>query len=208
MKRTLSLSILALVAAALLPLAAFGRVFPFHKNKDKAETAEVGGTSYRYEIFAGYGYTGINQVNGSRYGLQGPEITLTRDWGKHFGIVADGAYYKYPLRSAPGFPNPGDPSVYSALFGPMFHTNIFGNFSGFVQALLGVEHTGGENMNPSTSFAGGYGGGMEYKLSNHLALRAAGDDIAASFSLINPGPGYSPHKTRSSRATFGVVYKF
>jgi hypothetical protein len=51
---------------------------------------------------------------------------------------------------------------------------------------------------------------MDYKLSQHLSLRAAGDDIMSSFSLINNTPelAYSPHRTRSSRATFGVVYKF
>jgi hypothetical protein len=51
---------------------------------------------------------------------------------------------------------------------------------------------------------------MDYKLGPHLALRAAGDDIASSFSLIgnNSQLALSPHRTRSSRATFGVVYKF
>jgi hypothetical protein len=49
---------------------------------------------------------------------------------------------------------------------------------------------------------------MEYKLSPRLAIRASGDDIASSFTVIQPAPGDSPHRTRSSRATIGVVYKF
>ncbi len=80
----------------------------------------------------------------------------------------------------------------------------------FGRALLGGEHTGGTSQTPNISVAGGVGVGMDYKLSNRLFLRAAGDDIASSFSDINNSPelAYSPHRTRSSRATVGIVYKF
>ena len=202
MKRTLLLSILAMVPAALLSLAASSQVAPAHKGA----TVEGGGPSYKYEFFAGYGYTSLNQVNGSRYGLQGVDLSVTRDWGKHFGIIADGAYYKYPIKAG----NPGNPVVDSVLFGPVFHANFFKRTSLFGRVLLGGEHSGGENQTPNVSFAGGVGLGMEYKLSPRLSIRAAGDDIASSFSLINntPSLAYSPHRTRSSRASFGVVYRF
>ena len=200
LKRTSLLSILAMVPAALLSLAATSQVVPAHKSANAGE----GESSYKYEGYIGYGYTSINQVNGSRYGLQGAELSLTRDWGKHFGIIADGAYYKYPLKSG----NPGNPSVDALLFGPVFHAKFFGHTSIFGRAMLGGEHSGGEHQTPNISFAGGVGIGMDYKLSRRLLLRAAGDDIASSFTLINPQPGYSPNRTRSSRATFGIVYKF
>ncbi len=100
------------------------------------------------------------------------------------------------------------PTVDVVLFGPVFEARFFGKSSIFGRALLGGEHTGGFNQSPSISFAGGAGIGMDYKLSQRLLLRAAGDDIASSFTLINPQPGYSPNRTRSSRATFGIVYKF
>jgi hypothetical protein len=202
LKRTLLLSILAMVPAALLSLAATSQVAPAHKGA----TVEGGEPSHKYEFYAGYGYTSINQVNGSRHGLQGVDLSVTRDWGKYFGLIADGAYYKHPI--APG--NPGNPVVDSVLFGPVFHANFYKRTSIFVRALLGGEHSGGENQTPNVSFAGGAGMGMEYKLSPRLSLRASGDDIAASFSLINntPSLAYSPHRTRSSRASFGVVYKF
>lgn len=160
--------------------------------------------TYKYEAYVGYGYTSINQVNQARHGLQGVDAAFTRDWGKHFGITVEGAYYKKSM----GSDNPGKPLVTSILIGPEYHMLIWGPISGFAHGLLGAEHTGGENQTPNVSFAGGAGGGAEYALGQHFAIRAQGDDIAASFTVTNPGPGYSPHRTRSSRATFGVVYKF
>jgi hypothetical protein len=202
LKRTLLLSILAVIPAALMPLAAASQVVPARGSR----SASQGESSYKYEVFAGYGYTSLNQVNGSRSGLQGVNLSVTRDWGKYFGVTADGAYYKYALVSG----NPGSPSVDAVLFGPVVHAELFGKVSGFAHALLGGEHSGGESQTPSISFAGGVGGGLEYKLGPRLSLRASGDDIAASFSLIgnSPAQGYSPHLHWNPRASFGVVYRF
>jgi hypothetical protein len=200
------ISILAMVPAALMPLSAASQVAPDRK----APTAGESVPSYKYEVYAGYGYTSLNQVNTSRYGLQGAELSVTRDWGNHVGIIADGAFYKYPLRSSASNPNPGNPSVDSVLFGPVFSANLYGRTSGFIRALIGGEHSGGESQTPNISFAGGIGGGLDYSLSPHLTLRASGDDIGASFSLINNSPAlnYSPHRRWNSRASFGVVFKF
>jgi hypothetical protein len=197
----LLLSILAVVAAALLPLAAAGQIAPEHSKH-----VEQGASPYKWEAFAGYGYTSLNQVNQSRYGLQGVNLSLTRDWGKYFGLTADGAYYSDPISSG----NPGKPVVDLVLFGPVLHANITDHLSGFVRVLLGGEHSGGESQTPNISVAGGAGIGMEYKLSQRFALRASGDDIASSFSLIGNTPqlAYSPHMRRNSRAAFGLVYRF
>jgi hypothetical protein len=202
LNRTLLLSILAVIPAALLPLAAASQVAPARGSRSASE----GESSYKYEVFAGYGYTSLNQVNQSRSGLQGVELSVTRDWGKYFGVTGDGAYYKYPLVSG----NPGDPSVYAVLFGPVVHAGLYRKVSGFAHGLMGVEHSGGEGQTPSISLAGGFGGGLEYKLGPRLSLRASGDDIASSFSLIDNSPalGYSPHLHWNSRASFGAVYRF
>lgn len=202
MKRTLLLPFFAAVSAALMPLATVGQVAPSKRSPvvDRDES------SYKYEAFVGYGYTSLNQLNQSRSGLQGVNVSLTRDWGKYFGITADGAYYKYALNSG----NPGDPSVDLILAGPVIHAALYGKTSGFVHVLLGGEHTGGESMTPNISLAGGAGGGLEYTLSPRLSLRAGGDDIASSFSLAGNSPklGLSPHMNWNARATFGVVYRF
>jgi hypothetical protein len=197
----LLVSILAVVAAALLPLAATSQIAP--ERQKRPEQAE---SPYKWEAFAGYGYTSLNQVNQSRYGLQGVNLSLTRDWGRYFGITADGAYYSTPIATG----NPGKPIVDVVLFGPVLHANLYGHVDGFFHVLLGGEHTGGESQTPNISFAGGAGGGLEYRLSQRFAVRASGDDIASAFSLINntKALAYSPHMRRNSRATFGVVYRF
>jgi hypothetical protein len=191
-------SILAAVAAALLPLAAAGQVAPTTASPDTGERV------YKYQVFAGYGYTSLNQVNQSRSGLQGVELSVGRDWGRHFSVVADGSWYRYAIETG----NPGTPSVEQVLFGPQFHAELFGHYSAFFRALIGGEHTAGEFEIPNVSFAGGAGGGLEYSLKPRLALRAGGDEIYSSFVQDPQHLGYSPHLRGNARATIGVVYRF
>ena len=200
LKSKLLFCLLAVVPAVLLPLAATGQIAPERPPADRTAP------SFKYEAYALAGYTSLNQVNQSRYGLVGGKFGVTRDFGRHFGVTAMGDYYKVPTGSG----NPGDPSVYDALVGPEFRANIYGNFDGMVHGLLGVEHTGGEHMTPNIAFAGGYGGGLVYNLSSHWALRAEGDRLGASFSLNNNTPqlGYSPHLHWNANGDFGVVFRF
>lgn len=192
---------LAIIPAVALALPASGQVDSDHKK-----TAEIADVDYKWEGYGGFAYTSLNQVNKSRYGLMGFKAGATRDFGRYFGLTAEGSYYKFPFGSG----NPGHPSVTSVLAGPVIHADIIGKYSGFIHALIGVEHSGGESQSPDFSFAGGFGGGMEYKLSPRLSLRATGDVIGASFTLINNSPtlGYSPHRTWNPQASFMAVYHF
>lgn len=206
MKRTSLLSILAMVPAVLLPLAAAGQVAPTGKSHPADEEART----FKYEVYAGYAYTSLNQVNQSRYGLQGFNVSITRDFGKYLGLTAEGDYYFLPIAKPVVVNSTIVPKVSSMLFGPVAHANIYGKFGGFVHALIGGEHTGGYNQTPNISFAGGVGGGMEYTLTPRLSLRATGDFIGASFSLTGNSPelGNSPHRSWNPRAAFGAVYHF
>lgn len=183
------------VLAALMPIAAVAQT-----------EAGPAPAPPKYEVYAGFAYTSLNQVDLSRHGLMGGKLSLTRDWGKYFGLMASGDYYKV----ATGSGNPGNPSVYSFMLGPEVHADLFGNLSGLVFGEVGMEHTGGENMIPDTSFAGGFGIGMTYKLSNRWSIRASGDRVSASFSPNGntPALAYSTHRTWNARATIGAVYKF
>ena len=87
MKRKLLVLILAMVPAAFLPLAAIGQIEP-----EKAPATQNEPTT-KYEVFAGWGYTSLNQVSQSRSGLQGVSLSVTRDWGKYFGVTAEGGHY-------------------------------------------------------------------------------------------------------------------
>jgi hypothetical protein len=204
-----------MVPAALMPMAATAQAT---SATDRPEP------SYKYEAYAGYAYTSLNQVNQSRYGLQGFNLSLTRNWGKYFGVKGEGSYFQWatttgtPATPASGntpfnpgtLGNPGNPNVSAVLFGPVVHADLFGRVSGFVDVLLGGEHTGGETITPKVSFAGGFGCGLDYKLKSRISLRAAGERIGDSFSLTGntPGLSYSPHLHWNARATVGVVYRF
>jgi opacity protein-like surface antigen len=194
------LSILIAVPAALMPLAAAGQVVP------ASETAPVerAAPSYKYEAYVGYGYTSLNQVNLSRNGLQGVDFAVTRDWGKYFGLTAQGGYFKYAYDTT----NPGDPSVVMVLAGPELHAPLFTKASAFVHVVLGGQHTGGEGINPDIAFAWGSGLGVEYQLKPRIYLRILGDSISSS-SVQDPEKlGYSTHPHRNAHATIGVAYKF
>jgi hypothetical protein len=202
LKRTFLLSILAVIPAVALSVPASAQVEPAHK-KAADDSADV---NYKWEAYGGFAYTSLNQVNESRSGLMGVKAGATRDFGKWFGLTAEGSWYKYPYTSG----NPGTPVVLSGLAGPVLRADIVGKYSAFVHALIGVEHSGGESQTPNISFAGGFGGGVEYKLTPRLSLRAEGDDIGASFSLINNSKelGYSPHRSWNPQASFMAVYHF
>ena len=206
MKRMSLFSILAVVSAALLPLAAISQ----SSSSAGSSASEPAEKTYKYEVYAGYAYTSLNQVNQSRYGLQGVTLSATRDFGRYFGLTAEGDFYNKSFGSPEVIGSTIEPTVTSVLFGPALHANIYGRFGGFIHGLLGGEHTGGESQTPNISFAGGFGGGMDYSFTNRFSLRASGDIIGASFSLAGNSPqlGYSPHRTWDSRASIGVVYHF
>ena len=200
MKSKTLFSILAALSVAIMPLAAVGQLAP-----ERPKT-EAGAPGYKYQVFALAGYTSLNQVNQSRYGLIGGIGGATRVFGRHFGITVQGDYYKPPVGSG----NPGDPSVYDILAGPEIRANLYGKYDGFFHGLLGVEHTGGVGKTPDLSFAGGVGGGVLYNLNPRWAIRASGDDIGASFSLNfnTPQLNYSPHRHWNPRGEIGFVYRF
>ncbi len=201
MKRKWFVSILAVVPAVLMPLAATGQIAP-----DRGTRPDHPEPTYKYQVFAGLGYTSLNQVNQSRHGLLGVNVEVMRNWGRYFGAVADGGFYKY----ATGSGNPGKPVVDMVLFGPELHAPLYGSLNIFARALLGGAHSGGESQTPKVSFAGGAGMGLEYVVSPHVVLRASGEDIASSFSVTGNSPalGNSPHLRRNSRASIGVAYRF
>lgn len=187
-----------------MPFAAGAQV-----NPDAGKATDQGETISKYEVYAGAAYTRIRQVPSSYSGLVGGKMSLTRDWGKHFQLGGAIDYYKLGTGHA-GIPSPGAPWVYTALAAPGFHVDLFGGLSGQIFAELGAEHTGGESMSPSTSVAGGVGGGLAYRLKRNLALQLTGDRIGASFPEPDQSGslGYSTHRTWNARVTMGLVYRF
>jgi hypothetical protein len=212
LRNSFKLALATAPAWFFFPLQAAGQVSSPESKGSSDQPAVL-----KYEVYAGWGYTSINQVNQSRYGLMGVDVSVMRDWGKYFGLQLMGNYYKPALSIGSGgggvnnnAPNPGDPSVYEALAGPEFHADIYDRIGGFLHGMMGAEHTGGEQMTPNLSFAGGFGGGMYYRLSDRFSIRVQGDKIGAAFSLRGNTAqlGYSPHRTWNSSATVGLSCHF
>ena len=217
MKSKLLLSILAVVAVALMPQSATSQKFHIlHRHRGEANAAAQAAPAQKYEIFAGLGYSSLNNVYQSRNGLLGASFGVTRDWGRYFGLTADGGYYKFPYNST----NAGNPVVEMLLFGPVVHAHLAGKVDGFARVLLGGEHISGDSgvpnvafATPYISFAGGPGIGLDYKLMSHFSMRFAGDTIISSFAANTNNAAClnmdcSAHKTRSARASIGLVYAF
>jgi hypothetical protein len=197
--RKMLLSILAVVPAALMPLTASSQMA---KEKPPATTTEP---AYKYQAFAGWGYTSLNQVSQSNSGLQGVSLSLTREFGKYFGVTIDGGHYAWTLTRS----NPVSSTVDQYLAGPEFHAPLYERVSLFAHGLLGAVHTGGDvKISPDYSFAGGVGVGLDYKINSRFGLRAYGDDIGSSFTETPFQPGFSPHTRWNARASVGVTYKF
>ncbi len=197
------LRILAVAAAELAPLAAAAQV-----NSDSAP-GPLQAAPLKYEAYVGLAYSRIRQVPVTYSGLIGGKVSLARDWGKYFQLLASGDYYKMGTGHS-YLTNPGSPSIYSFLVGPGVRFPVYGRLGGVLFTELGLEHTGGESMTPNISFAGGFGGGLTYNLNRRFALQLTGDRVAASFSLPSNSPqvAYSTHRTWDARGTGGLVVHF
>lgn len=208
MKSKFLIPVYAAVAALILPLASWGQAAP-DSGKKASDSSDAAG---KYEVFLGLGYTSLNQLPQSRYGLMGYTVSGTRDLGKHFGFTLEGSDLTKPYTSATPT-NPGNPSVSMILLGPSVHLPLYERFDLLAHVLLGGAHTGGESATPNVSFAGGFGIGMNYRFANHFSVRAYGDDIFSSFAISGTSVpaatlGLSPHRRGNAHASIGVAYHF
>ena len=111
LKRKLLFLLLAVVPAAFAPVRAAGQVNP------EAAPVPHQARAYKYEVYAGLAYTRLRQVPVSYSGLLGGKVSLARNWGKYFQLMASADEYRLGTGHA-GLPNPGHPTVYTFLVGP------------------------------------------------------------------------------------------
>lgn len=192
------LAIAVTAAAACMPLNAFSQII---EEKPAAPQTESGP---KYEVYAGWGYTSLNQVNQSRNGLQGVEVGATRDFGKHFGLTGMYGHYAWAITSS----NTDNPSVDMFLAGPELHAPLYERWNAYARALFGAVHTGNVSIEPGASFAGGGGIGIEYQIRPRISLRLGGDNIGSAFTATPYESGASTHTRWNAHAYLNVAYKF
>lgn len=181
--------------AFCLPISLAGQV-------TRPATTDTQPEFYRYEVFAGVDYSSANQVLGSS-ALIGGNVGASAKLKKWFGGVADFGQYGTAATSH----SHANPTVTNFLAGPEFYISAE-PITGFLHVLMGGAHTGGVGAKPDVSFAYGFGGGFEYTISRHWAVRVSGDDILSSFVQDPDNLGYSPHTRANARASGGVSYRF
>jgi len=146
----------------------------------------------RVDVSTGYSFLRLGGKGG--VSQQGGSIFIAGNLNNWIGIVGDfGGYHSLPFGVSL--------NTYTSLFGPRFSLRA-GKVTPFAQTLFGGAHMNASLNGISaakTSFAMSAGGGIDLRLTHHLALRPQVDYIAlrSSGQTLNSG-----------RASIGLVCRF
>ncbi len=174
----------------------------------------------RVEFGGGYAYIRANvtardatttppTVVKTNFDLHGGRGEVAVNVNRAFGIVAD-----VGGSAITGLPSGTSASMVTYMFGPRLTYRNAEKIEPFVHALFGGAHVSGstsgtisgfEFSGTENSFAMALGGGLDYKISNHVAIRfvqaeylmtrfktninAAGTDVAATQNNLRIGAG-------------------
>lgn len=146
----------------------------------------------RAELFGGYSYLNLD-TNGlsSRQSANGWEATVTGNFNRRIGVEGDfSGYYKTYF----------DVGIhdYGFLAGPRI------NFRpAFIHALIGGDHLSALSVSQD-SFAGAFGGGVEWPVSRRWAVRTSADYVFTRHNIFG-GPSFTQNNIRAS---VGIVFRF
>jgi hypothetical protein len=149
------------------------------------------------ELYAGYNYVRVSDL-GTSFNFNGGSGQFAYNANDWLGLVADfGGYY-----TSDGF----HAGVLSYLFGPRinFRGHGFrghGNVTPFAQVLFGGAHS--IDTAPLTAFAMTVGGGVDFKISEHFAIRP----VQAEYFLTKFTDGAN-NRQNNFRYGAGIVFRF
>jgi outer membrane immunogenic protein len=172
-------------------------------------------TAPKLELAGTYAYmrTNINGVGGYSEGLQtnGGTGSLTYNVSNAWGIVAElGGYNSSTISSAGG----KDISFASYLFGPRYSIRkwdtltpyfqtLFGGVKGNNALTVGANGTFGQFESDKNAFAWTFGGGMDAKVTNYLAVRV----FQAEYFMTRWNNG-TTNQQNNFRIETGLVFRF
>jgi hypothetical protein len=155
------------------------------------------GAYSHFEVFGGFSYFRSN-VGASGFNLNGWNSAFVTNINQWFGIIADvSGLYGSPFQT-PGFDT--QENVHAFLFGPQYSFRSHSRIIPFARGLFGLMHEQTSVAPFSVSNIGlayGFGGGVDIRISEKLAVRAA------QFDYINirvSGVG-----SNNLRLSFGIV---
>lgn len=155
------------------------------------------GAYSHFEVFGGYSYFRADDpVNGS-YNLNGWNSVFVQNINQRIGLIVDvSGHYGTPA-SAPLLDTQRN---HTFLFGPQFSFRAHPRFIPFAHGLFGFSHVNvglAGVFNSDIGLAYGFGGGVDVKISDKLAIRAGQVDY---LNLRISGAG-----TNNLRMSFGIV---
>jgi len=176
----------------------------------------------RATIFGGYSY-----LRNNNNGFNGWEGQGTFNFTRHLGVTADvsGASLSPFSFSVLGFSAGTYQRLSNYLFGPTVTVNLgrnavfahalFGEARSSLGAGVGIPIIGGisTGLTSANAFAMAFGGGIDFALTRHLAIRAVQVDyVRTQFSATNAlTTGLSSslgNRQNSFRYSTGIVFRF
>jgi opacity protein-like surface antigen len=160
----------------------------------------------KLDIFAGYSYVrqnpGASGVSG--FSLNGGSASVAYNANSWLSGVADfGGYHSGNILNTR---RSGTLSTY--LFGPRVSVRHFGRVTPFGEVLFGVARADASVTGTSTTdnaFAMTVGGGVDYKLTDHFAVRPVKVDyLMTRFSETTSGT----NTQNNLRVSTGIVFRF
>jgi opacity protein-like surface antigen len=168
-------------------------------------TAHAQDTS-KIDIFAGYSYLQANPgVSGvDSFHLNGGTASAAYNFKNCLSGVAD--FGGYTNGNVLGSGASGTLSTY--LFGPRVSYHRFGRITPFGQVLFGAAHANSSvfgTANSENSFAMSVGGGVDYRLYHHLAIRP----FQVDYLMTRLGVRTMGTQTQNNlRVSTGIVFRF
>jgi len=164
----------------------------------------------RFQVFGGYSYVPSNfsYLGGGESGWNAAVdvhswkwLSITGDFGQYF------ATYSY------GGNVPSDHSTtYTFLFGPRISAPLSrtSRITPFGHFLIGGAHISqtGNGFSTDKSFAWAFGGGLDYRLTDHLSLRGEGDYLHNNPFVTQDNQLQNRVPARHARLSTGVVFRF
>jgi opacity protein-like surface antigen len=173
-------------------------------------------TGSRAELFGGYSYA-ARDFSGGTIGTgslnTGWNASLNIKVAPLVGLLSDfGGYYNHQNSSGVcgGGQTTCSSNVHTLMFGPQISFRM-PKVTPFAHALFGFAHAAQSGTQPpapfqsNNSLAFALGGGIDYHLGHHLALRAQGDYLRTRFGYADSQLSFNNNNFRFST---GLVVRF
>jgi opacity protein-like surface antigen len=182
----------------VVSLLAFASLFAVTAQAQESERDRV-------EVFAGYSYVRANPATAGTKGfsLNGGSASIGYNINNWLSGVADFGGYNDSNILGSGV----NGTLATYLFGPRVSYRRFSRVTPFGEVLFGGAHFGSNvfSANSQNAFAMSLGGGLDYRVSSHLAVRAAKVDyLLTRFAE----PTISTQNQNNLRVSTGIVLRF